>query len=289
MKNLPVKTRAICFALLAAALYAFNLPFSKLLLKDVPSTMMAAFLYLGAGIGMTLLGLFRKTHKSEEAYAPLTRKDLPYTLGMILLDIAAPICLMAGLKLTTAANASLLSNFEIAATSLIAFLIFKEQITKRLFLAIVFVTLSSLLLSFEDISSLSFSYGSLFVLLACVCWGLENNCTKKLSSKDSCEIVMIKGIFSGLGSLIIALSIGERFFDIRLILTAMLLGFVSYGLSIFYYIRAQKIIGAAKTSTYYAIAPFIGTALSFLLLREQPSLIFYIALPLMILGAYLAA
>ena len=195
----------IFLAVLAAGLYALSSPFSKLLLQFMPSTLMAGFLYLGAGLGMTALAFGRKAVGRPEAEARLTRKELPYTIAMIVLDIAAPISLLFGLTMTTAANASLLNNFEIVATAIIALLIFKESISARLWLGILFVTASCALLSFEDISSLQFNLGSLFVLLACILWGIENNCTRKLSSKDPLEIVMVKGIFSGLGSVVIGL------------------------------------------------------------------------------------
>ena len=112
--------KGIAFALLAAALYAVNAPFSKILLAFMPSTLMAGFLYIGAGLGMLLIALIRKMEKSGTKESNLTKKELPYTVAMILLDIAAPICLLFGLNATTAANASLLNNFEIVATALIA-------------------------------------------------------------------------------------------------------------------------------------------------------------------------
>lgn len=281
--------KATFFALLAAVLYAINSPVSKLLLEKIPSAMMAAFLYLGAGLGLFIMGLIQKATGQKEKELPLTRKELPYTLGMVVLDIAAPICLMIGLLHTTAANASLLNNFEIVATSIIALVVFKEAISKRLWLAISLVTLSSFILSFEDMSSFSFSYGSVFVLLACVCWGLENNCTRMLSSKNPLEIVVIKGFGSGLGSLIIALVIGEKVPNLLYILCALLLGFVAYGLSIYFYIYAQRDLGAAKTSTYYAVAPFVGAGLSLLIFWELPSLSYIIALIIMIIGTYFAS
>ena len=198
---------SIVWALLAAALYAISSPVSKVLLGDVSPTMMAALLYLGAGLGMLLLGVIRRQAGLGASEQRLTRKDLPYTVGMIALDIAAPICLMAGLATTTSANASLLNNFEIVATSLIALLVFREAISRRLWIAIGLITLSSLILSFEDASSLSFSSGSLLVLAACVCWGFENNCTRMMSQSDPLEIVVLKGFGSGLGSLVIAFAV----------------------------------------------------------------------------------
>ena len=285
----PDMKHGIFLAVLAAGLYALSSPFSKLLLPFMPSTLMAGFLYLGAGLGMTALALSRKAAGRPEAEARLTRKELPYTIAMIVLDIAAPISLLFGLTMTTAANASLLNNFEIVATALIALLIFKESISARLWLGILFVTASCALLSFEDISSLQFNLGSLFVLLACILWGIENNCTRKLSSKDPLEIVMVKGIFSGLGSVMIGLVCGERIHHLWAIPLVLLLGFVAYGLSIYYYVYAQRLLGAARTSAYYAVAPFIGAFLSLIIFREVPGVLFLAALALMAVGAWLSS
>ena len=207
-------------------------------------------------------------------------------IGMILLDIAAPILLMLGLKSATSANASLLGNFEIVATSLIALFLFREKISRRLWIAIALITLSSGILSFEDMSSLHFSGGSLLVLAAAACWGLENNCTRNISDKSTFEIVFLKGIFSGLGSCIIALCIGEPLPKLGAVAAALLLGFVAYGLSIFCYVRAQNALGAAKTSAYYAVAPFIGTALSCIIWRDALSVQYFLALAVMIFGQW---
>lgn len=281
--------KAISFAILAAALYAISSPVSKLLLRQVSPTFMASFLYLGAGIGMSLIGLLRRVNGTERVEMRLTVKELPYTIGMVVLDIAAPIFLMIGLTTATPENVSLLNNFEIVATSLIALLIFKEQITKRLWEAIALITLASMILSMENMNSFSFSIGSIFVLLACTCWGLENNFTRKLSIKDPLQVVVIKGFGSGIGSLLIALAIGERVSNWAYIFATLLLGFLAYGLSIFFYIYAQRYLGAAKTSAYYAVAPFIGAGLSLIIFKDVPTLPFLIALAIMIVGTYLAS
>ena len=278
---------AIFSAILAAALYALNAPASKLLLQNVPPSMMAALLYLGAGLGMLLMGLARKAAGRPSAEAHLTRKDLPYTIGMIVLDILAPIFLMIGIRHTTAANASLLNNFEIVATSLIALFIFKEKISRRLWLAIGLIVLSSALLTVEDAGSLKFSVGSVFVLLASCRWGLENNCTRMLSQSDPQEIVIVKGLGSGAGALLVALLTGESFPAWGYVPFALLLGFVAYGLSIYFYVYAQRYLGAARTSAYYAIAPFIGVLMSLAIFREMPGMIFFAALAVMIVATVL--
>lgn len=276
--------KATVFAVLAAALYAINVPLSKLLLEHAAPTMMAAFLYLGAGIGLFILGRIQKASGRGASAEPLTKADLPYTVGMVVLDIIAPILLMLGIERTSSANVSLLNNFEIVATSLIALFIFKEVISKRTLLAIVLVTAASAILSFEGAGSFEFNTGSLLVLGAATCWGLENNCTKMISGKSSVQIVTIKGCFSGLGSLVVAFSVGESLPAIKYIAFILLLGFVAYGLSINFYIMAQKDLGAAKTSAYYSVAPFLGVGFSMALLGEAPGAQFYIALAIMALS-----
>lgn len=281
--------KGIAFAILAAALYAINAPLSKLLLVDMPPILMAGFLYVGAGLGMGLLALVRKARHKQTVEHKLTRVELPYTTAMILLDIAAPICLMIGLKATTAANAALLNNFEIVATALVALIVFREAISPRLWLGILFVTVSCGILSFEGGSSFHFSYGSLFVLMAAVCWGFENNCTRKISSKDPLQIVLLKGTFSGIGSVVIGLWSGEQVPALWSVAAVLMLGFVAYGLSIYFYVYAQRFLGAARTSAYYAVAPFLAAGLSLLLFHELPSERYFLALLLMMVGAWLAA
>lgn len=277
---------AVFLAVLAAAFYAVSTPVSKILLHDMGPTMLAACLYLGAGIGISTLFLLKK-QKTDSARL-LERSDLPYTAGMILLDICAPILLMNGVRITAAANVSLLNNFEIVATALIAFFAFREKISRRMWAALFLITFSSAVLSLEGRASFRFSAGSLMVLGASLCWGLENNCTRMISSRSTYEIVILKGIFSGTGSLIIALVTGEKIPELRFILPALVLGFVSYGLSIFVYIRAQNIIGAAKTSAFYALAPFIGAFLSYLFLHEKLSRMYGAGLVIMMLGSAVA-
>ena len=273
---------AVLYALLAAVFYAINTPFSKVLLDYVPATLMAAFLYLGAGIGVGIMYFFR--FKKEDKTERLTKKDLPYTVGMVVLDILAPIFLMIGIRIGPASNASLLGNFEIVATTVIALLIFKESVSRKLWTAIAFITLSSIILSFEGSGSFAFSYGSLFVILATLCWGLENNCTRKISDKSTYEIVVLKGVFSGGGAFLIAMLTGEKLPEIKYIFVAMILGFVAYGLSIFLYIRAQRDLGAAKTSAYYAVAPFIGAFLAFIVNGEKLTWVYFVALVFMVIG-----
>ncbi len=283
------RSTAIILALTAAALYAINIPFSKLLLANIGPTALASLLYLGAGLGMAVTSIAtsyakKKSSLSDPIRILFAKGNRIYTVGMVILDIAAPIFLMYGIKYANSSNVSLLNNLEIAATSLIALIIFKEKISKTLFCGIILVIISGGLLSYEGAEGLSFSIDSLFVIAACICWGLENNCTKKLSHNDSNAIVITKGIFSGIGSLTLAIVSKESFPHIIYIIFALVLGYIAYGLSIKLYVMAQNVIGAAKTRAFYSVSPFLGVFFSFVFLKETASPLFLYALVTMVLA-----
>ncbi|WNY25762.1 DMT family transporter [Methanolapillus millepedarum] len=294
--KVKINNSAIGLALLAALLFGLNAPFSKMLLDDIPPMLMVSLLYLGAGIGIFILRFFSHAAGSEKKEAKITKKELPWTILMILLDIVAPFLLMLGLSLTTAENASLLFNFEMVATSVIALIFFKEAVGKRMWLSIGIITLASIILSIDwTASTFRFSTGSLLVLAACCCWGLENNCTRNMSEKDPAQIVILKGFGSGLGAALIFFLFGQSTHSEflpeippQILLYAMILGFVSYGLSIFLYVKAQRHLGAARTSAYYAAAPFMGVIVSFILFGTNVTASFWVAAALMIIGVWLA-
>ena len=274
--------KAVIFAVLAAALYALSTPFSKVIMNEIPPSFMAGFLYLGAGTGMLITNAFRKDEAAS--VKTFSHSDIPYLIGMVVLDIIAPIMLMLALTSSPAANISLINNFEIVATSVIALIIFREKISGKLWTGIGFITIASIMLSFEGIESLTFTRHSVYALIACLAWGFENNCTRKLSSGDPMKIVVIKGLGSGIGAIIVALCAGEQLVVSAFIIYALLLGFIAYGLSVFFYIKAQKELGAAKTSAYYAVSPFIGALLSLIIYRSIPDLLFLLSCMIMVIG-----
>lgn len=276
-------TIAVLSAFLSAILYAVCIPFAKILGNYVPSVVMGGLLYLGAGLGL-LITTFIKQGSPELA---LTKKDIPYMSGVVFLDIAAILLLMFGLANTTGANAALLGNFELAATTIAAFFVFKEFVSKRLVWAIILITVASIILSFEGEGSFVLNIGSISVLLACICWGVENNCTRMLSIRDTRQITLIKGCFSGLGGLIIAFLAGETLPAIKWVILVLLLGFISYGVSVTLYIYAQRFLGAAKTASCYSAAPFFGVLFSLLILGERPQMSFYIAFLVMVVATIL--
>ena len=284
--------RYVVAALLAACLYALSTPCSKALLADVPPDMMAALLYLGAGAGMAAVVGVRAVvrHGMGDAaatWASLERSDMPYVVAMVLLDAAAPILLMSGLANARPESVALLNNFEIVATAVIALVAFRERVAARTWAGIAVITASCALLSLGGEGALGFSAGSPLVLAACVCWGVENNCTSRLSERDPAQVVVVKGLGSGMGALVVALVAGDAVPAPAQAAAALALGFVAYGLSIFCYVYAQRGLGAARTSAYYAANPFVGAALSLALFRTAPVPAFLPALALMAIGAWL--
>ncbi len=276
-------------ALLAALLFGASAPLAKLLVGEIEPTPLSGFLYLGSGLSLLLIqGLQRRNAAQVQREAPIRRADLPWLAGVALTGgVAAPILLLYSLKITPAATASMLLVFETVATTLIAALVFGEAIGRMAWAAIGVITFSSALLSFQGNGQWGLSLGALGVLGATVLWGLENNLTRQISDKNPLSIVTVKGLAAGSIALLLAVLLGSEFPPLLLALAAMLLGSLSYGMSIVLYVRAMRAIGAARTSALFAASPLAGILLSFLLFRAMPPLAFWAALPLMALGAVL--
>ena len=276
-------------ALLAALFFGASAPISKLLLDDVPPVLMAAFLYLGSGIGISLVKLSQRLTLNQKE-AGIKAPDVKWLAGAIISGgIAAPIVLMISLKNTPASTASLLLNFEGVGTTLIALFFFRESISRRALTAILVITLAGIFLSTNFQSGFGFSLGALGVILACVLWGVDNNFTRNISAKDPLTIVAWKGIISGIFSLVLGLSLGQRLPALTAILSILLLGFISYGLSTMLFIYSMRGLGAARTSALYGTAPLAGVLLSIIIFKDPITVFFVIAAGLMVAGALLLA
>jgi drug/metabolite transporter (DMT)-like permease len=276
-------------ALLAALFFGASAPIAKLLLGDVPPILMAAFLYLGSGTGISLIKLYQQVSKNQKE-AGLKRPDVGWLAGAIISGgILAPIILMVSLKNTPASTASLLLNFEGVATTLIALFFFRESISRRALAAIIVITLASIFLSTDLSSGFGFSVGALGVILACVLWGVDNNFTRNISAKDPLTIVAWKGLIAGSFSLLLGLGLGQQLPALSIILRILLLGFISYGLSTMLFIYSMRGLGAARTSALYGNAPLAGVLLSILIFEDPVTLFFALAAILMMAGAYLLA
>lgn len=285
MKSLYPKLQA----LLAAVLFGISAPLSKLLLNDIEPVLLAALLYLGCGFGLLVSGAVQKRiGRNKDNEAPLAGKDLPWLAGATLAGgVAAPIILMISLKNTPAATASLLLNFEAAATSIIAVIAFKEALGRRIWMAVALVTIASILLTWESGGNWGISIGAAGVMLACFFWGMDNNFTRNISAKNPLSIVTVKGIVAGSVSLVIALFAGNHIPSLESMLAALVLGYFSYGTSILLFILAMRSLGAARASAFFGSAPFVGAIVSILLFLEWPGMQFIISVPIMIAGTFL--
>lgn len=278
-------------AVLAALLFGASVPLAKLLLGRLDPLVLTALLYLGSGAGAALYKGWRGRGRWANGGEPgISREDLPWLTGSILAGgIAAPLVLMFSLVRTPAATASLLLNFEGLATALLAALMFKEAMDRRVWWAVALIMVASVLLSLGADGRGGVSAGALGVLGACVLWGLDNNFTRNVSAKDPVSIVAAKGLGAGAFSLFLAVVAGHPFPGPAVILGAVALGSISYGLSIVLLILAMRELGAARASSLFGTAPFMGAMLSFLLFREAPGALFVLALPLLTAGVILMA
>lgn len=276
-------------AIFAAILFGASAPISKLLLGDIEPIPMAAFLYLGSGLGLLIFRMVQRLNRNYiRTEAKITKNDTKWLIGAIMAGgVIAPIILMFSLRNTPASTASLLLNFEGVATTIIAALAFKEAVGRRIWLAVAAIAAASILLSWNFNGEWGFSIGASGVVLACILWGIDNNFTRNISAKDPLIIVTIKGIGAGTFSLLLAFITQSSFPSIKTALGAMLLGCFSYGVSIVLFILAMRSLGASRTSAFFGTAPFVGAVLSFLLFHELPNILFYISLPIMIIGAIL--
>src|ERR1043165_7346414 len=276
-------------ALLAALFFGASAPISKLLLGNVPPILMAAFLYLGSGTGISFVKLYQRLTANQKE-AGVKRPDIKWLAGAIVSGgILAPIILMISLKNTPASTASLLLNFEGVGTTVIALLFFRESISRRELTAIFAITIASIFLLTNFKSGFGFSLGALGILLACILWGVDNNFTRNISAKDPLTIVAWKGLVSGFFSLLLGAFLGQQLPVLISILSILLLGFISYGLSTMLFIYSMRGLGAARTSALYGTAPLAGVLLSIIIFHDSITILFIIAAVLMVAGALLLA
>ncbi len=272
----------IPLALGSALLFGASPPLSKLLMDSIDPWLLAGILYLGAGVGLVLVHFGRRWIGLEGVEAPLRISDLPWLLAVVVFGgLLGPLLLMFGLSLTTAASGSLLLNLEGLATMAIAWLVFRENVDRRLLLGAIAILTGAALLSWTG-QGIALDNGSLLVALACLAWGIDNNLTRKLSSANPVQIAMIKGLVAGATNLILALGLGTPVPSAAAIGAGAILGFLSVGVSLVLFMLALRHLGTARTGAYFSLAPFIGAMLSIILLREP--LTFQIAFAGVLMG-----
>ncbi len=276
-------------ALLAALLFGASTPLAKLLIADVSPIVLAGLLYAGSGLGLGLWLLLRRLRSNNpSAEAGLQRRDIPWLAGAVFTGgVVGPVLLMLGLASTPASTASLLLNLESVLTALLAWVVFRENVDFRIFLGMVVIVAGGVLLSWTQAPRAGLPWGAFAIAGACACWAIDNNLTRAVSGGDPVQIAAIKGGLAGAINIAVALGMGHRLPDAALVLAAGAIGLASYGISLVAFVLALRHLGSARTGAYFSTAPFVGAALSFVLLREAPSFSFWIAGGLMALGVWL--
>jgi len=287
MRQLGLAWPGVSFALASAALFGGSTPLAKLLLGNGANPwLLAGLLYLGSGVGLGAIQVVRALIGAPSAEAPLTRADLPW-LGLIILagGVVGPVLLMLGLASTPASSASLLLNLEGLATMAIAWVIFRENVDRRLLFGAFAILGGALLLSWEGGPS-GIGLGALAIACACIAWGIDNNLTRKLSSADPVQIALIKGLVAGCANFTLALALGARLPPLPTLIGAAIVGFFGYGVSLVFFVLGLRHLGTARTGAYFSTAPFIGALLAVLILGELLTVRLLIAGVLMAVGLY---
>jgi drug/metabolite transporter (DMT)-like permease len=263
--------KPLLYAIISAVLFGVSSPLSKLLLGDIPPVALAGLLYLGAFAGLSIYSLatWKKAGTGANKAAPLEKKDWPWLLGATLAGgIIAPISMMLGLNLISGFSTSLLLNMEGVCTAIIAVIVFKENAGRNLWIALLCMTAAGVFLSWDTSQSKFNVLGPLLIVLATFCWGIDNNLTRQISEKSPLQITMIKGLIAGTVSLSAALILNQSVpLDIS-ILYALLLGAFSVGISLVFFIKALKGLGASRTGTFFSTGPFVGAIASLIIFKN---------------------
>jgi len=277
-----MRHRAIAYASLSALLFGASTPLAKLLVGAMSPLVLAGLLYLGSGIGLAIWFAFRR------APLNLATRDLPWLGGAIVAGgIIGPALLMQGLARTEGASASLLLNLEVVFTAVMAWVVFRENVDKRVFAGLIAIAAGGVVLSWEQVPRAANLAGPLLIAGACLAWALDNNLTRRISGGDAVAIASLKGLVAGTVNLTLSMALGAYLPAPGAILLGALLGLVGYGVSLVLFILALRDLGTARTGAYFAVAPFYGAALALLLLNEETGPAFWAAAALMGIGVWL--
>ncbi len=278
--------QSVTFAIAAAVLFGASTPLAKLLVGDVSPVLLSGLLYLGSGVG---LGLFRMLRDRAWKPSGLQAGDWPWLLGAIFFGgVLGPVALMYGLTTASGSAASLMLNLESVLTAVLAWVVFKENADKRIVLGMLAIVVGGAVLSWQPGGTDGSSFvGLAAIAIACLCWAIDNNLTRKVSASDAVFIASSKGLLAGLVNCVVALGMGASLPEVQTSLLAMAVGLLGYGISLVFFVLALRGLGTARTGAYFSTAPFIGSAVSLLILGETATTAFWIASALMALGVWL--
>lgn len=274
----------IAFAIGAAALFGASTPFAKRSLPSVDPVLMAGLLYLGSGLGLAVFRVLRR----RATEARLTRRDVPWLAAAVVCGgVVGPVLLMLGLSRTPASAASLLLNLEGVFTALLAWFVFKENFDRRIATGMVLITAGAFVISWVGRPDLGVPWGAFAIAGACLAWAADNNLTRNVSAADPVQIAMLKGLCAGAVNASLALALGAKLPSPSELATVAVIGFFGYGVSLVLFVLALRHLGTARSGAYFSLAPFLGAALSIVLLRESLTAGFALAALFMAAGVWL--
>ena len=278
--------RSVLYGLGAAALFGASTPFAKLLVGNMSPVLLAGLLYLGSGLGLTLARFVR-----DSGFKPagLSKKEWLWLSGAIFFGgVLGPVALMFGLLSTGGSTAALLLNLEAVLTAVIAWVVFKENADRRIVSGMFAIVVGGVVLGWQvDHGGSAGYFGPVLVGLACLCWAIDNNLTRRVSASDALFIAGTKGVIAGAVNTVLAVSMGAALPDLATLSATMVVGLLGYGISLVLFVLALRGLGAARTGAYFSTAPFIGAAAALLIFPETTSPAFWIAAALMGLGVWL--
>ncbi|MBK7060192.1 MAG: EamA family transporter [Rubrivivax sp.] len=283
--------RAALPALAAALLFGASTPLAKLLVGDIPPLLLAGLLYLGSGLGLSVVLALRRARararRHPTTHLGIPRAELPWLVGAIVFGgVLGPALLMFGLTQTSGAAASLLLNVEGVLTAVIAWMVFKENADRQIVLGMVAIVVGGVLLSWEP-GGAAFSTGALFILGACLCWAIDNNLTRKVSTNDAMLVAGLKGLAAGACNTALAFAAGAPMPALAAIGSSLVVGFFGYGLSLTLFVVGLRVLGTARTGAYFSVAPLFGVVLSLAIWPGVPGPLFWLAAASMALGVWL--
>lgn len=274
-------------ATLSAVLFGISPVLCKMVIGEMSPALLAGLLYLGSGVGLQILLLFQRRNSLRELrqLSPQQRFKL---LGAVLSGgIIAPLCLTYGIKYGTASEVTLLLNLETVATTVIAWLIFKENISPRVWAGKALILIAASIVVLKSDGGFDFSLSGILIVFACIFWGIDNNLTRDVEELSSTVLASVKGLGAGVFTILLALLFSSGTATAVQVGGSLLIGALSYGLSLVLFVEALRKIGSARTATYFAIGPFIGTLMSIALLGDRPPTSYWFAMSLMLAGVFL--
>lgn len=282
-----MNVRGVLAALAAAALFGGSAPAAKLLVAGASPVLVAGLLYLGSGLGLAVVEVVRSVRRAPRAPLPAGGRG-PFVLAVAAGGVVAPALWMAGLARTPAGTASLLLNLEGVFTALLAWLVVREHTSRRVVAGFACVAVGGLVLGYDAAAPVGLSWGAVLILGACLAWAADNNLTRAVSSADPVRLALLKGIAAGVVNCTLAVGVLHAAVPAPRVVAALLVtGFLGYGLSLVLFIVGLRHLGTARNGAYFALAPFVGVAASWLLLEERLNAQLLVAAALMLLGLVL--